>query len=211
MNFCCSSYAFLLLFATFFTEFQIFRVVHFVVVNASHCHLDGAGGDVVHELAVVADDDDRLSVIDEEVFQPLDGLDVQMIGGLVQQKHIRFLQQQFGKFDAHAPATAEVACLAVEVLSGKPKAKQCLFHIFFVVGSVDGIEFLAQGGHLFDEFHVAVAFIVGAGFQLFVHAVYFGFHFVQVGKGLCRFLKDGTSVFCHQVLGQVGDNTVFGR
>ena len=61
----------------------------------------------------------------------------------------------------------------------------------------------------FHKLHVAVAFVVGTGLQFLVHAVYLGFHLVQVGKGLCRFLKDGTSVFRHQMLGQIGDDTIF--
>ena len=63
---------------------------------------------------------------------------------------------------------------------------------------------------MFDELHVAVALVVGARLQLLVQAVNLGLHLVQVGKGLCRFFEHGASVFGHQVLGQVGDDTVFG-
>ena len=83
----------LLLFAAFFAEFQVFGVVYFVIVDASHGYLNGAGRDVIHEFAVVADDDNGFPVVDKEVFQPLDGLDVQVVGRLVQQEHVRLLQQ----------------------------------------------------------------------------------------------------------------------
>ena len=33
---------------------------------------------------------------------------------------------------------------------------------------------------------------------------------MQVGKGLRGFLKNGTSVLCHQVLGKIGDDAIFG-
>ena len=133
----------LLLFAPLFAELQVFGVVYFIVVDSSHGHFNGTGRDVVYKFAVVADDDDGFPVVDKKLFQPLDGLDVEVVGRLVQQQYVRFLQQQFGKLDAHAPATAEIACLAVEVLSGESEAEQCLFNVLFVIGGVDGIKLLA--------------------------------------------------------------------
>ena len=55
---------FLLLFAAFLAEFQVFGVVYFVIVYPSHGHFNGTGGDVVYEFTVVADDDDSLSIAD---------------------------------------------------------------------------------------------------------------------------------------------------
>ena len=134
---------FLLLFAAFLAEFQVFGVVYFVIVYPSHGHFNGTGGDVVYEFTVVADDDDSLSVADKEIFQPLYGFYVQMVGRLVQLQHVRLLQQQLGKLDAHTPSTAEVTGLAVEVFAYKPQSEQCFFHILLVIGGVDGIELFA--------------------------------------------------------------------
>ena len=74
---------FLLLFAAFLAEFQVFGVVYFVIVYPSHGHFNGTGGDVVYEFTVVADDDDSLSIADKEIFQPLYGFYVQMVRRLV--------------------------------------------------------------------------------------------------------------------------------
>ena len=134
-----------------------------------------------------------------------------MVGRLVQQQDVGLLQQQFGQLDTHAPSAAEVAGGAAEVAPLEAKSQQGLFHVFLVVGGIDGVELLAQGRHLFDELHVAVALVVGARLQFLVHAVYLGFHLVQVGKGLGGFLEHGASVFRHQVLRQVGHNAVFGH
>ena len=201
---------FLLLFTAFLAEFQVFGIVYFIIVYPAHGHFDGTGGDVVHELAVVADDDDSLSVADKKIFQPLYGFYVQMVGRLVQQQYVGLLQQQFGKLDAHAPSTAEVTGLAVEVFAYEPQSEQCFFHILLVIGGVDGIELFAQGGDVLDKFHVTVAFVVGTRFQFLVEALYLGFHFMQVGKGLCCFLEYGTAVFRHKVLRKVSYDTVFG-
>ena len=41
----------------------------------------------------------------EESLQPLDTLDVQMVGRLVKKQHIRFPEQKFGQFDSHTPSS----------------------------------------------------------------------------------------------------------
>ena len=133
----------LLLFAAFFAQGQILGVIHFIIVDTSHCHFNSAGGDVVHKLAVVADDNHRFAVVDQKIFEPLDRFDVEVVRRLVEQEHVRFLQQQLCQLDAHPPAAAEIARLPLEILAGEPEAEQRLFHIFLVVGGIDRIELLA--------------------------------------------------------------------
>ena len=113
----------LLLFAAFLAQLQVLGVVYFVVVDAAHRYFNGAGGDVVHEFAVVADHDDRFAVIDQKIFQPLDRFDVEVVGRLVKQEYVRFLQQQFGELDAHAPASAEVARLTLKIFACESKSE----------------------------------------------------------------------------------------
>ena len=50
---------------------------------------DDAGGDAVEEGAVVGDGDDAALEIEQQVFQPLDGVQVQVVGRLVEQQHVR--------------------------------------------------------------------------------------------------------------------------
>ena len=38
------------------------------------------------------------------VFQPLNGLHIQVVGGLVEQQQIRILKQDFAERDAHLPS-----------------------------------------------------------------------------------------------------------
>ncbi|MBQ1754046.1 MAG: hypothetical protein II002_03835 [Bacteroidales bacterium] len=49
------------------------------------------------------------------VFQPLDGLDVEMVGRLVEQQHVGPAQQDLRQFDAHVPALREGFRLAAEL------------------------------------------------------------------------------------------------
>ena len=156
----------------------------------------------------MADDDHGFGAVADEVFQPADRLDVEVVGGLVEEEHVGRLQQQFRQFDAHAPASREFACRSVEVLALEAQAEECLFHVFLEVGHVNGVKLLREGRYLLDELHVVVALVVGARAELVVNAVYLCLDLVEVGKGLARLLKHGASVFRHQVLRQVGNDAI---
>ena len=61
----------------------------------------------------MADDDHRVGEADEELLQPGDGLDIQVVGRLVEQEDVRVAEQGLGKEHAHL-----VACL--EFLHAQP-------------------------------------------------------------------------------------------
>ena len=75
---------FLLLLPSLLAKFEVVAVLGFVIVNATHGHLNGSGGDVVDKGPVVGDDHHGFCLGQQEVFQPLDGFDVQVIGGLIE-------------------------------------------------------------------------------------------------------------------------------
>ncbi|MFR8176287.1 MAG: hypothetical protein ACLVB5_03985 [Christensenellales bacterium] len=50
--------------------------------------------DLVEEVTVVADDDDRIREIQQEVFQPADGLDIQIVRRFVQQQDVRVSKER---------------------------------------------------------------------------------------------------------------------
>ena len=75
---------FLLLCATLLAQFEVLGVAGFVIVDAAERDLDGAGGDVVDKLTVVADDDNRLAGSHDEIFEPADTFDVEVVGRLVE-------------------------------------------------------------------------------------------------------------------------------
>ena len=104
-----------LLFAALGAQLQVVGIVHLVVVDTSHRHLDGARGDIVHEFAVVANDDHGLAIADEEILEPADTLDVQVVGRLVKEQHVGILQQHLGQLNAHTPSARKLRCLAIEI------------------------------------------------------------------------------------------------
>ena len=91
------------------------------------------GGDVVdagvHEGAVVADDQHGALVGGDEAAEPLDALEVEVVGGLVEQQQVGSAQEQLGERDAHLPAARELGAGAVEVLGREAEAREDLARV----------------------------------------------------------------------------------
>ena len=83
--------------------------------------------DVVEEALVVADDEQRLLPVLEVVVQPDDGVQVQVIGRLVQHEQGGLDEEGSGQADPHPPASGElvggaVLHVAVEAKTAKQAA-----------------------------------------------------------------------------------------
>ena len=83
---------FLLLSASFLTQNQVMRIIGFVIVDATHRHFDRAVGDVVNEGFIVGNYDYRLGFVLQEIFQPDDRFNIDVVRRLIQQYKIRFLK-----------------------------------------------------------------------------------------------------------------------
>ena len=126
-----------------------------------------------------------------------------MVRRLVQQQQVGLLQQQFGQLDAHAPSTRELGGLPREVRAFEAQSQQDAFDVLLIVGEVHGIEFLGNGRHLLDKPHVRLAFVVGAGRELFVERRDLPFDFEQVFESPRSLLDERPAVLHGQVLRQV--------
>ena len=69
--------------------------------------LDDAVGGVFEEVAVVGDDEEAETGLREIVFQPFDAVDVEVVGGLVEQEQVGLLDQAAGDGEAFAPAAGQ--------------------------------------------------------------------------------------------------------
>ena len=67
--------------------------------------LEDPAGDVVEEVAIMGDDQDRTRIVAQMAFQPIDRFGIEMVGGLVEQQEVWLLQQQLTKRHA-APLAA---------------------------------------------------------------------------------------------------------
>ena len=75
--------------------------------------LEDPAGDVVEEVAIVGDGDDRALVLGEVLLQPRHRLGVEVVGGLVEQQQVGRAQQQPAERHAPALAAGELAHLGV--------------------------------------------------------------------------------------------------
>jgi hypothetical protein len=82
-------------------------VVARVRSHLSTVDLDDAAHHAVHHVAVVAGQQDGARVVAQPALQPDDALDVQVVGGLVQQQQLGAGQQQAGELHAHPPAAGQ--------------------------------------------------------------------------------------------------------
>ena len=164
--------------ALFFLRDVLF-VVAVVDVHALVPQLDGLVDGDVEEVAVVRDEDVGVGVVVEIVFEPVAGFEVEVVGGLVEQKERGFLQEEFGERDAHLPAAGELFGLALPVFFGEAEAAE------------DGADLGVEGVDVVDvELVGDVGVAVGGG------GVLFGF-WVGGGEGvgeLFGFALEGVEV-----------------
>ena len=80
----------------------------------------------VHEGAVVADDEHGAVVVGDKAAQPLDALEIQVVGGLVEQQQVGVAQEELGERDTHLPAAGELGARALKVGDLKAQAGQDL-------------------------------------------------------------------------------------
>ena len=82
----------------------------------------------------------------EIVFEPVAGLQIQVVGRLVQQQQIRLGQQQLGQRDAHLPAAAELIGLPRPVFLAEAQAGQHAAHLRVQRVAVQRVKALLQHG-----------------------------------------------------------------
>ena len=68
---------------------------------------DDARGEALEEGAIVCDEHDRAGVVDEEIFQPRDRVDVEMVRRLVEQEQVGLRDQGAGEEHAAPPPAGQ--------------------------------------------------------------------------------------------------------
>jgi hypothetical protein len=166
--------------------------------------------DLVEKEAVVGDEDDRKGIELQILFQPVARLDIQMVGRLVEEQHVGFLQKEPGQGDPHLPAAGELAAFPLPVRGGESEAGQDISD--FRLHGVPSLE-----AELFLEVSqarqqvVVTGFVVGERFQSAGEIVQFQFDPLQFIKGGHRFGEEGTPSCNNAVLGEITDGCPFGE
>ncbi len=157
------------------------RCQHVVVVIAGvnlQCaviHIGHVGTYLVQEMAIMGNDDHGRIALVQHIFEPADGVDIEVIGRLVEQQDIRIRKQCLRQQDAQLPAWCDVAHRAlvlidrnahaqqqfagarfggITVVFGKPGFQVGRLHVVVVGGFGIGIDRIALG-HRCPHFSVA--------------------------------------------------------
>ena len=189
-----------LLFASFVAEFDIFVVLHLIVVHSPAGYFDGAVGDVVDECAVVADKHQSLGVLLQKSLQPSYTLNVKVVGGLVEKQDVGMAEQNLRQLYTHTPSSAEFACRTVKVGAQKSETCECTFYFSLIIVASKHLVSVVFCSEFLHELGVFLAFVVGTFGKLLVQPVNLFLHLRVVGKRLaCLFLHGGVVLKNHHL------------
>ena len=103
-----------------------------------------ARGHLVEKAAVVADQDQGRRAFQEEILQPLGGLDVEVVGGLVEEHEVRLGQQERGQHEAVLLAAAEGLDRLAEVLLAEAQPLEDAGDFVFQVVGVAALDLVLK-------------------------------------------------------------------
>ena len=200
-----------LLLATLLAEHDILIVLHLVVFDMAAGDLQRAVGDVVDEGAVVADEDHGTGALSQELLEPLNRLDVEVVGGLVEKEHVGMLEKNLRQLNAHTPTTGKLARRPVEIAAFKAQSGERALHLSLVVLSSHHHIALMGLGELINQGHVVFTLIISALGHLLLHLVELLLDMDMSGESLSRFLAHGSVILKFHHLWQIAHGRAVGH
>ena len=186
-------------FQALFLVFQPLAVVAFKRNALAAVQFQNPAGHVVQEVAVVGDGNHCAGVVVKEALEPRHGFSVQVVGGLVQQQHVRAGQQQAAQCHTAALTAGEVFHHGVP--GRQAKGISCHFHLALNVVAV---------GSLYKGFQFAL--FLGEGIEVGIWLGIGGIDLIQLrqcvmdaGDRLIDDFLDGLGVVQFRFLGQITD------
>ena len=101
--------------------------------------------DVVEEIAVVGDDEDRARILAQVAFEPVDGLGVEMVGRLVEQQELGLVEQQAAERDAALFAAGELG--HVGIVRGAAERVHRLLDLALEIPQALGLDLILEARH----------------------------------------------------------------
>ena len=197
-----------LLFALDLAQLHVLAPRHLAVDQFSVAHLDGALGKSIEEGLVVRDEHQRRRIVLQEILQPLDRGEIEVVGRFVQQQQVGPHEQQACELCAHAPATAKLTHQAMHVVAHEADAFQHALDLHVVVGRADGIEpfvRMCKDGGQFD------GLFIGRGlFQVLLDALQLRVQHQGFFEGLLGHLPRGEFEVVRHLLRQIAQGEFLG-
>jgi hypothetical protein len=153
--------------------------------------------------------EDRARVIADELLEPEDRLDVEMIGWFVEEEHVGTTKQDARHPDPHLPAPRESADVAVDLLVLEAEAMEDFAGPRFEVVApflLVGVLHLAEAGE--DRFEVVTAGRVG---HCQLEVFQFVMEFAEVTASGDRLVEDASPRHLADVLAEVAEREAPGE
>ena len=181
-----------------------------VVAEVAAGHPPFGGNDLiadpVEEGAVVADHHKGCALLQQVVLQPLDGFDIQMVGGFVEQQKIRFLQQDFSQGNPHLPAPGIVLHLQLSALRGEADRGQELVDAGIEFVAMQCFETALQLSQLLDQLVQMIGILrCPFGAHRLFHLLLLVHDLGRFAEGLKQFLAHGALQVHVEFLLEIGD------
>ena len=196
--------------ALFLTPNLVLGIGALEVVKLDPTNLHGPLGERVQEHAVVRDEQDGPRMVNEEGFQPLDALDVQVVRRLVEQQQVGLHQEEFRQLDAHFPSAAEFRHRPSHVLHLEPQALEDAMGLLLGTGCANRVEAFVGVAEFLNQVGVAVAFVIGALRHFFGQVFQSLFQELHFLKGLHGHFQDRGGLVVIHLLGEVADAVILG-
>ena len=200
-----------LLLYTLLMQNDILRIINLIVVDLATRNLQRAVCHIVNECTVVRHENHNVSLLLQERFKPLNRLNVEVVGRLIEQQHIRTHQQQFCQFYTHAPSATEFRCVSVKIRADKSQTKQRLFKFRLPVLALLHLNQVAQIRDAVNQFGIRFRLIIRPFGKLCVHTGKRSLHLVQFSEHSAHLLHNRTFVSQNHLLREIADCNVFLR
>ena len=187
------------------TKNHILIVFHLVILYPSAGNLQGAVGYIIDKGTVVTYQHHRLGTLSQELLQPLDTLDIEVVGRLIEEEYIRLLEQDLCQLDTHTPSTGELPGRTVEIFTGETQTAQGSLNLSLVVFTAHHHVALVLLGEFLHELGIALALVVGAVGHFLLHLVEARLHLGIVGESLAGFLLHGGIILQFHHLRKIAD------
>ena len=122
------------------------RIIALVRNAAAAIELEDPASDIVEEVAVVGDDQDRARIIAQMAFEPQYRLGIEMVGRLVEQKQLGLFEQQPAQRDAAALAAGELRHLGA--VGRAAQRIHRLIDLGIEIPQALGLDLVLELGHL---------------------------------------------------------------
>ena len=117
--------------------------------------------------------------------------DVEVVRGLVEEDDFGFLQEDFGKADAHLPAVTEGGHGLMEFLAQEAHTEQHFFGFGIHRIASQMVISVVEVGKLLGQLSVCFGFVIGAFSQFCGNLLHFAFHHFDFREGGDGFFPHG--------------------